>query len=608
MSRTPSAHWVPETLNRRVPYTDKPFKQQHNPYEISLGNGHREISHLLEIIYDEVAPRIAKTKALRLLNEVLPGREAEAIQHGAFQALRPLLLQPPNGLLLHSLVCLDQLVDTMKDAQELAKDIPRIVEITHPDNEPPLRLAAATLLRHIAELIGPVKEFTEGEVPMRLVEATASPLSEKKLLLQLFDLLAKLTNVQSVREQLIGNKDALKVLVGSIKDADLRKTAVNLAENVAMDSTHRGKLALLEADVLDELGDVLAMREVSYRQSAISLISMLAVPKEGKERIAMARDIADALRNISETDADLLCRRSAYKARIIVAELPFGKVIVGDVVDPSKPVRKESSVEQEKEVTRANPQIGDKPVTFLLSPRSAGVIVKPRPDRKRQQKPASPAEGVTRAPLPALAPEEENQPEIRTREMPQEETVPDEKHESDHEVKQESDHEEKHESDHEEKKESDHSDKHESEHEDKQESDHEEKKESDHEEKQESDHEEKPESDHEEKKESDHEEKQESDHEEKHESDHEEKPESDHSEKKESDHSDKQESDHEEKQDSDHSDKQESDHSDKQESDHDDHSSHSDKDGSSDHDQGEENAADDAEEAPEDEAAADDDE
>lgn len=404
MSRTPAAHWVPETLRRRVPYTDKPFQEQHDPYEISLGNGHREISHLLEIIYDQQASKVAKTKALRLLKDLLPGREAEAIQLSGFEALKPLLMQPPNGLLLHSMICLDQLIDTMYHAEKMLEDVPRIVDVLDPENEPPLRIAAAGLLRHIAELVGPAKEFTTGEIPIKIVEAAASPLSTEPLLFELFDLLAKLTNVQTVRVPLIENRALLEVLVKSIKNPKLRQRAINMAENIAMDSSHNGKIALLEADILDEMAEVLDMKEVSIRQAAISLVSLLAVPKEGKERIAMARDIADALKRISESDADLHCRRAAYKARVIVAELPFGKVIVGEVVDPSKPVRKETSEEQEKEVTRANPQIGQAPVTYLLSPRSAGskLIVKPKPGSR----PQSPTESTTpRMHLPDLAPE-----------------------------------------------------------------------------------------------------------------------------------------------------------------------------------------------------------
>lgn len=356
MSRTPSAHWVSDTLRRRVPYTDKPFAEQHDPYEISLGLGHREISHLLEIIYDEQATRMDKIKALRLLNDVLPGREAEAIQLHAFDALRPLLLQQNNGLLLHTLVALNTLISTYQDAENLSSDIPRIVEVVDPENEVPLRIAAAALLSHIAELLGPIDPFIEGDVPIKLVAAAASKYSTTPLLVELFRLLSRLTNKQKVRVPLIENTDLLKVIVSSIPKEELQMLAINLSENIAMDSGNNGKKALLEADILDELGPLLSSPRVTVRIATISLITLLSVPKDGKERIAMERSIADALKTISEEDPDLECRKAALKCRIIVAELPLGKVIVGDIVDPSEPVRKLESEYYEDSLQPENPE------------------------------------------------------------------------------------------------------------------------------------------------------------------------------------------------------------------------------------------------------------
>jgi hypothetical protein len=376
-ARTPSAHWVSDFLNRRVPYTDRPFKEQHNPHEISLGHGHREIAHLIEIIADPKAAKAPMIQALRLLTDVLAGRQAEAIEHNAFDALHPLLKQPPGGLLLYSLVCLDTLIVTITDAQVLSPDIPQIVEIVDPKIEPPLRIAAATLLRHIADLLGPIKEFVEGDVPIKLVAATASVLTKGDLLPQLFDLLARLTNVQAVRVPIIRDQRLLEVIVGAIADPVLQAKAVNLAENIAMDSSNGGKRALLDTDILDKMPPLLVNPNVNTRIAAVSLIALLAVPKEGKERIAMSREIADALKKISESDADLYCRRSACKVWIIVAELPFGREIVGQVVDPSIPVGMPTSEQQSAGVKRANPKIGENPDTMLLSPRSAEKIVQP---------------------------------------------------------------------------------------------------------------------------------------------------------------------------------------------------------------------------------------
>jgi hypothetical protein len=378
MAATPSAHWISDTLCRRVPYPDKPFKEQHDPYEISLGNGHREVAHLIEIIADSAAPKPSKIKALRILTEVLPGRQSEALQFDPFTPLRALLKQSRlNGLVLHGLICLDSLVDTIADAQVLAPDIPPIVDILAPGNEPPIRIAAATLLRHLADLLGPVKQFIDGNIPIKIVDAAASPLTTADLLPQLFDLLSRLTNVQDVRVPLIANQGLLEVIVKSIKEPGLQAKAINLAENIAMDISHTGKRALLDVDIIDELTPLLLDKNVNTRMSALGLISLLAVPKEGKERIAMAGELCHALRGISEKDPDLDCRRSAYKTRIIVAELPFGRAIVGEVVDPSISVRMQTAELQMAGVKRANPKIGENPDTMLLSPRSAAKIVMP---------------------------------------------------------------------------------------------------------------------------------------------------------------------------------------------------------------------------------------
>jgi hypothetical protein len=371
MAATPSAHWVSDSLSRRVPYPDKPFREQHDPHEISLGHGHRELAHLIEIVADASAPKAAKTKALRLLADVLPGREAEALELGALAPLRALLRGArADGLVLHALVCLDRVVDTAPQAQALAPDIPPIVDLLEPEREPPLRRAAAALLRHLADLLGPAREFIDGNVPIKIVAAAASPLTGAALLPELFDLLARLTNTQDVRVPLIANQGLLDAVVRAVRAPALRARAVNLAENIAMDISHAGKRALLEAGVLEELPPLLRDRDPGTRMSALALLALLAVPKEGKEMVAMAADLCHALRDISERDADLGCRRAAYRARIIVAELPMGRSVVGQVADPSAPVRMETSDAQLAGVKRANPRIADDPPTELLSPRS----------------------------------------------------------------------------------------------------------------------------------------------------------------------------------------------------------------------------------------------
>jgi len=337
MSRTPSAHWISDSLSKRVPYTDT---VHYDPYEISLGYGHQEIGHLLDIIAEPQASRPSTIKALRLLADVLPGREDEAIQLHAFEILKELILQPPNGILLHALRALQKLAVRSDIAILLTPHIPRLVEIIHPEIEVSIRVEACSLLRHMADLIGPVDQFTEGDIPILITVASSSDLCTKPFMIESFRLLSRLTNVQKVRIPIISSSELLKKIVTSILDPDLQNEALNLASNIAMDKSHRGKVALLESDILDTVTTLLKSRSVETRLAALSLIALLAVPKDGKELLSTMPDVADTLKKISSDDPDLQCRNAAKKCRIFVAEIPFGKVIMGDIVDPSKPVPK----------------------------------------------------------------------------------------------------------------------------------------------------------------------------------------------------------------------------------------------------------------------------
>lgn len=337
MSRTPSAHWISDSLSKRVPYTDT---LKYDPYEISLGYGHQEISHLLFIIQDEESPKANKLKSFMLLSELFTGREAESIQLKAFEVLKPYLLEPPNSLLLNTLICMEKLVNTKQNAMIIADYIPRIAQIAHPEIEVPLRYASASLLVKLAEFVGPIPQFIEGDVPVLLTVATVASKSQKPLLTIMFYLLSRLTNVQNVRVPVISSKDLLTILVESIDDDDLRKNAMILAQNIAMDRSHHGKTALLQSDILQKMLPLLNSGDIDTRMSALSLIALLAVPKDGKEFLSKLPDIANRLKEISEIDSDLNCRRAAYKCRIFIAELPAGRAIIGHVVDPSVPIPK----------------------------------------------------------------------------------------------------------------------------------------------------------------------------------------------------------------------------------------------------------------------------
>lgn len=355
MTRTPAAHWYSDSLANRVPYTDT---VHYDPYDTSIGYGHQEITHLLDILSDPMSPKANKIKSLRLLCNIMVGRQDESIQHKAFNVLKPFLNQPPNSLLLYSLIALTVLCDSKEHSMVLVPEIPRIVEIVHPDVEVPLRLEAAKLLRRMSEFVGPVDEFNEGKIPAALVDATAAKECSQDFLLEMFYLLSRLTNIQKVRVPIISSQPLMEILVKSVSNPFLRDAAVLLASNIAMDKSHHGKSALLEAGILDAVSPLLASKEVAVRMSALSLISLLAVPKDGKELLSTMPDTADLLQKISSSDPDLYCRRAATKCRIFIAEIPFGKVIVGDVVDPSIPVPKqvekpESARSEKKEAAPA---------------------------------------------------------------------------------------------------------------------------------------------------------------------------------------------------------------------------------------------------------------
>ena len=335
MSRSPAGHYIPDSLAKRVPYTDT---LRFDEYEISMGYGHQEILHLLGIVIDDVAPKAKKIKALRLLADIFPGREDEAIQLNAISVIKPFLAQQPNGLLLHSISAITALVNNADHANFIVSDIPKIVKILSPDVEPPLRLAAATLLCRIAEFVGPVNEFTQDKIPTDLVTAVAYKDSSKEFINEMFYLLSRLTNVQKVRVPIISSTELLARICKSISDPYLSDSAMILSNNIAMDKSHHGKIALLNSGIIDVINPLLRSDDKEIRMSALSLIALLAVPKDGKELLSTMPDTADLLQKISETDPDMICRDTAMKCRIFIAEIPFGKAIVGDVVDPSRPV------------------------------------------------------------------------------------------------------------------------------------------------------------------------------------------------------------------------------------------------------------------------------
>lgn len=156
------------------------------------------------------------------------------------------------------------------------------------------------------------------------------------LLFKHFGLLSRITNKQQIRIKLIESNDFLTLLVRSFTNSALRQVSIILASNIAMDPTHKGKIALLNADILASISIFLEATDPDMRYSIISLMALLAVPKEGKHKISTDHDIPDLINNIARTDEDEPCRDAAEEVRVLVSELPLGKAIMGGSKDISR--------------------------------------------------------------------------------------------------------------------------------------------------------------------------------------------------------------------------------------------------------------------------------
>jgi len=309
------------TKNDQTPKMDK--------FDATLGLRHRDIQHMLEILSHPDATKANKTKALRVLNSVLPGRQHEADQLGAVEILVGFLLQPPNGLLLNCLVALNSIVITDLIAKKLIEYVPRLSELISGENELPIRREAAKLIKLITEFIGPDPAFLSGSIPSNLVSSVSGRDRDPEFLHHAFGFLSRLANKQTIRVPLIDNTDFLLNLIRSFSNSLLRMSALILASNIAMDPSHRGKIALIDSDVMSAIKPFLAESDRDTRFSMLSLLSLLVVPKDGKQMIATDPEIPDIINNIAKNDPDETVKQAAQKVRIMVSELPIGKAIMG---------------------------------------------------------------------------------------------------------------------------------------------------------------------------------------------------------------------------------------------------------------------------------------
>lgn len=300
-----------------------------DPYEAQLGLKHRDVIHMLEILSDPQAPIPNRLKALRMLKEVLPGNQQHADQYNAIEILTPYLSHAKKSLVLNAVSCFNTLIITENLAEKMVDSIPVLIELVNPEEEIPMRYEAAHLLRIIADFLGPVTPFLSGRVPNDLVEAVSSRYSDQQTTKELFGLLARLSNKQTIRVPLMDSHEFLTLLVRSFSNIQLRSSALILASNIAMDPSNKGKIALLSVDILASVAPFLESTDVSLRYAILSLLCLVTVPKEGKHRISTDRDLPDVINTIAKCDEDERCRAAASELRTLIAELPLGKAIMG---------------------------------------------------------------------------------------------------------------------------------------------------------------------------------------------------------------------------------------------------------------------------------------
>jgi hypothetical protein len=300
-----------------------------DPHEAQLGLRHRDIIHMLEILANPDSPRPNRMKALRLLKEVLPDHEQFAAKQNALSIITPYLYNQHKGLILLSVSCLVSFISTEDLARSLSTEVSRLIEFIDPDEEAPLRLESATLLRIIAEFTGPVRGFVIEPGPARLLRAISGRQSDVLFIDQMFGLLARVANSTPVRTILCESTEFLMLLVRSFSNLTLRHRCVILASTLAIDPLHKATLALIQCDIVANISPFLEAPNADLRYGILSLLCLLAVLKEGKHRISTDRDLPDAINNIARNDEDEQCREAAAELRVLVAELPLGRAIMG---------------------------------------------------------------------------------------------------------------------------------------------------------------------------------------------------------------------------------------------------------------------------------------
>jgi len=297
--------------------------------DVTIGLRHREISHLIEILSEPQSKNAQKIKALRLLHEVLPGRQQEAIFHNIIGITKDFLLQKPNGILLNTLVLYNILVNDPNTAHQLSPFIPKLVDLISPEAEVPIKMESISLLRRISSFIGPVEEFITEGLPKTLISHVSSRFNDQVFLQEAFVLISRLISSPTYMGIIIQTSSFLMLLVRSFSNISLRSPTISLASSIAMEPSHKGKIALIQADVFSSISPFLDSRDSELKFSILSLIALLTVPREGKHKVSTDQEIPDLINRISQYDNNEKCRKVAESIRILVSEIPLGEAIMG---------------------------------------------------------------------------------------------------------------------------------------------------------------------------------------------------------------------------------------------------------------------------------------
>jgi hypothetical protein len=165
--------------------------------------------------------------------------------------------------------------------------------------------------------------------PSEIVRSISARQTDAEFIREMFGMLSRLANTAPIRLPLCTSIEFLTMLVRSLSNPFLRNAAVLLASNIAMDPTHQGKLALLSCDILPSVAPYLHSTDAHVRYSILSLLCLLAVPKDGKHIISTDRDLPDTINAIARGDDDDKCREAAAELKVLVTELALGKAIIG---------------------------------------------------------------------------------------------------------------------------------------------------------------------------------------------------------------------------------------------------------------------------------------